>query len=76
MPIVPLPSAFITSCTAYGSDATRYGDFVEKGYLPKRRSGSCKREYNTTAFAFRGHISPHVDKKLAMQAWARTGCTI
>src|SRR5215813_9813851 len=54
-------------CTAYGSDPTRYGDFVEKGYLPKSRAGSCMREYNTTAFAFRELISPHVDKELAMQ---------
>jgi hypothetical protein len=54
-------------CTAYGSDATRYGDFVEKDYLPKSRAGSCKREYNTTAFAFRELIAPRVDKELAMQ---------
>jgi hypothetical protein len=54
-------------CTAYGSDATRYGDFVEKGYLPKSRAGSCKREYNTTAFAFRELIAPHVDKELAKE---------
>jgi putative metallopeptidase DUF4344 len=54
-------------CTAYGSDSTRYGDFVEKDYLPKSRAGSCKREYNTTAFAFRELISPHVDKELAKQ---------
>jgi hypothetical protein len=54
-------------CTAYGSDATRYGDFVEKGYLPKSRAGSCKREYNTTAFAFHELIAPHVDKELAKE---------
>jgi hypothetical protein len=54
-------------CTAYGSDPARYGDFVENDYLPKSRAGSCKREYNTTAFAFRELISPHVDKELAKQ---------
>jgi hypothetical protein len=54
-------------CTAYGSDPTRYGDLVEKAYLPKSRAGSCMREYNTTAFAFRELISPHVDKELAIQ---------
>src|SRR5690349_16170945 len=32
-------------CTAYGSDQARYGDFVEKEYLPKSRAGSCMREY-------------------------------
>jgi hypothetical protein len=40
---------------------------VEKAYLPKSRAGSCMREYNTTAFAFRELISPHVDKELAIQ---------
>jgi putative metallopeptidase DUF4344 len=40
-------------CTAYGSDQARYGDFVEKEYLPKSRARSCMREFNTTAFAFR-----------------------
>ena len=54
-------------CTAFGSDQTRYGDFVESGYLPKSRAGSCMREYNTTAFAIRELISPHVDKELAKQ---------
>jgi putative metallopeptidase DUF4344 len=54
-------------CTAYGSDQARYGDFVEKEYLPKSRAGSCMREFNTTAFAFRELISPHVDKELAKQ---------
>ena len=59
-------------CTAYGSDQTRYGDFLEKGYLPKSRSGSCMREFNTTAFAFRELISPHVDKELATQVLGKT----
>jgi hypothetical protein len=50
-----------------GPNPTRYGDFVEKDYLPKSRAGSCKREYNTTAFAFRELIARHVDKELAKQ---------
>jgi len=54
-------------CTAYGSDSTRFADFVENDYLPKSRAGSCKREYDTTAVAFRELISPHVDKELAKQ---------
>ena len=59
-------------CTAFGSDQTRYGDFVEKGYLPKSRAGSCMREYNTTAFAIGELISPHVDKELATQVLGKT----
>jgi len=59
-------------CTAYGSDQARYGDFVEKEYLPKSRAGSCMREFNTTAFAFRELISPHVDKELATQVLGKT----
>jgi putative metallopeptidase DUF4344 len=68
----PAQRFFNLLCTAYGSDPTRYGDFVEKGYLPKSRAGSCMREYNTTAFAFRELIAPHVDKELAKQVLGQT----
>jgi hypothetical protein len=68
----PAQRFFNLLCTAYGSDPTRYGDFVEKGYLPKGRAGSCMREYNTTAFAFRELIAPHVDKEMAKQVLGKT----
>jgi hypothetical protein len=45
---------------------------VEKDYLPKSRAGSCNREYNTTAVAFRELIAPHVDKELAKQVLGKT----
>jgi hypothetical protein len=40
---------------------------VDKGYLPKDRASSCKREYNQVAFAFHELIGPHLDQQLARQ---------
>jgi len=68
MRIVRLPSASITS---YALHCLRVRPHTIRGfvndYLPTCRAGSCKREYNTTAFAFRELIAPYVDKELAMQ---------
>jgi len=59
-------------CLAYGSDATLYGDFVEKDHLPKSRANSCKREYDQVAFAFRTLILPHLDRQMARQVLQKT----
>lgn len=52
-------------CLAYGADAKLFGDFVDKGYLPKERASSCRREYGEVSYAFKKLISPHVDKAIA-----------
>jgi hypothetical protein len=54
-------------CLAYGADPVLFADVVDKGYLPKDRASSCKREYNQVAFAFRELIDPHLDRQLAKQ---------
>jgi hypothetical protein len=54
-------------CLAYGADPVLFADVVDKGYLPKDRASSCKREYNQVAFAFRELIGPHLDQQLAKQ---------
>jgi hypothetical protein len=36
-------------------------ELVDKGYLPKARANTCKREYDQVAFAFRDLIVPHLD---------------
>ena len=54
-------------CLAYGADPTLFADVVDKGYLPKERASSCKREYDQVAFAFRDLIVPHLDQQLARQ---------
>jgi hypothetical protein len=59
-------------CLAYGADATLFADVVDKGYLPKERANSCKREYDQVAFAFRDLIVPHLDQQLARQALDRS----
>jgi Putative metallopeptidase len=52
-------------CLAYGADPATYSNFVGPGYLPNERAKSCKREYNTTAFAFKTAIAPHLDRQRA-----------
>ena len=59
-------------CLAYGADATLFADVVNKGYLPKGRANSCKREYDQVAFAFRDLIVPHLDQQLARQVMDKT----
>ena len=59
-------------CLAYGADPQLFADVVEKGYLPKERASSCKREYNQVAFAFRELIGPHIDQQLARQVLDKT----
>jgi len=54
-------------CLAYGADSVLFADVVEKGYLPKERASTCKREYDQVAFAFRELIGPHIDQQLAKQ---------
>jgi hypothetical protein len=54
-------------CLAYGADPVLFADVVEKGYLPKERASTCKREYDQVAFAFRELIDPHIDQQLARQ---------
>ena len=54
-------------CLAYGADPVLFADVVDRGYLPKDRASSCKREYNQVAFAFHELIGPHLDQQLAKQ---------
>ena len=56
-------------CIAYGSNRELFADYVEKGYLPKTRAGSCRYEYRMLAKAVRREISPHVDRQMATDIW-------
>jgi hypothetical protein len=66
-------------CIAYGADGKLFGDFVEKGYLPKERSESCAAEYDQVVYAFDKLIAPYIDRALALklraQRWIRTVTT-
>src|SRR5262245_23999552 len=57
---------------AYGADSTLFADFVEKGYLPKDRAKTRKREYDQVTFAFQNLIVPHLDQQLAKQVLDKT----
>ena len=68
----PAQRYFNLLCLAYGGDATLFADLVNKGYLPKDRAKSCKREYDQVTFAFRTAIVPHLDQQLARQVLDQT----
>lgn len=59
-------------CMAYGSDPELFADVVERGYLPKSRTASCKTEYGEVAYAFYKLVSPHVDHALAKSVLQKT----
>lgn len=48
------------ACLAYGSDRRRYGDIVEKGFLPTERATACEEEYGQVAHAFLALLGPHL----------------
>ena len=59
-------------CIAYGADAQLFGDFVEKGYLPKERAEDCKDEYRQVAHAYEQLIGPHIDPGLAKEVFDKS----
>jgi hypothetical protein len=59
-------------CIAYGADAQPFGDFVEKGYLPKERAEDCKDEYRQAAHAYEQLIGPHIDPGLAKEVFDKS----
>jgi hypothetical protein len=70
---MPAQRLYNLLCIAYGADAQLFGDFVEKGYLPKERAEGCKDEYEQVAHAYQTLIAPHTDpilaKKIFDQSW-------
>jgi hypothetical protein len=59
-------------CIAYGADAQLFGDFVEKGYLPKERAEDCKDEYRQVAYAYEQLIGPYMDPNLAKEVFDKS----
>ena len=59
-------------CIAYGADAQPFGDFVEKGYLPKERAEDCQDEYRQAAHAYEQLIGPHIDPGLAKEVFDKS----
>lgn len=71
----PLQRFYNFLCIAYGGQPDTFGDFVEKGVLPKERAVHCGREYEQAQFAFAKTILPHVNeallKKVQAIQWAK-----
>ena len=61
----PAQRAYNVLCIAYGADPKLFGDFVTKGYLPKKRADACGDEYGQVADAFETLVGPHIDRTLA-----------
>jgi hypothetical protein len=68
----PVQRAYNLLCIAYGADPTLFGDFVSKGYLPKKRAEGCNNEYGQIADAFETLISPHIDRARAKKVLDRS----
>ena len=68
----PAQRAFNLLCVAYGADPELFGDFVTKGYLPKKRVEACKDEYQQVSHAFETLIGPHIDRAVAKKIFDRS----
>ena len=49
---------FNSLCMVYGSNPTKYGSIVEKGYLPEARAVRCPGEYEKTAQSWSALLAP------------------
>ena len=49
-----------------------FGDFVDKGHLPKERAEDCKEEYQQVANAYETLIGPHVDYRRAKEVFDKS----
>ena len=68
----PAQRAYNVMCMAYGADRKVFGDFVEKGFLPRERAEFCHEEYEQVQDAFQALVAPHIDQDLARKVFDRT----
>jgi hypothetical protein len=68
----PAQRAYNLLCIAYGADAKLFGDFLTKGYLPKKRAEGCGDEYRQISHAFETLIGPHIDRARAKKIFDRS----
>ena len=61
----PAQRAYNVMCMAYGVDRKVFGDFLEKGFLPRERAEFCHEEYEQVRDAFQTLVDPHIDQDLA-----------
>jgi len=68
----PAQRAYNLMCMAYGADRKVFGDFVEKGFLPRERAEFCHEEYEQVQYAYQALVDPHIDQDLAREVFERT----
>jgi hypothetical protein len=68
----PQQRFFNLLCVSYGANPEIFAEVVEKGYLPKGRSGRCRLEYRRVERAVQRLIQPHVDRAIAKEVLDET----
>ena len=58
-------------CMAYGSNTKRFGDVVERKYLPEARAETCEDEYRQVEYAVKRLIGPYIDQDLRKKSRTR-----
>jgi len=51
-------------CLAYGGDPQTFQEFIDRGWLPKKRAEHCGREFDQLKLAFVKTILPFIDQDL------------
>ena len=51
-------------CLAYGGDPQTFQEFIDRGWLPKKRADHCDQEFNQLKLAFANTVLPFIDQEL------------
>ena len=51
-------------CLAYGGDPQTFQEFIDRGWLPKKRADHCDQEFNQLKLAFADTVLPFIDQGL------------
>jgi hypothetical protein len=54
-------------CLAYGGDPQTFQEFVNRGWLPKKRADHCDQEFTQLKLAFVKSVLPFIDQDLMMR---------
>ena len=54
-------------CLAYGGDPQTFQEFVNLGWLPKKRADHCGQEYSQLKLAFASTVLPYIDQNLMVR---------
>jgi hypothetical protein len=51
-------------CLAYGGDPQTFQEFIDRGWLPKKRADHCDQEFTQLKLAFADTVLPFIDQEL------------